>query len=110
MSNPDKPPAGWHPAPNDPQTLRYWDGDSWTDSYQPATGQSEGKSRNADGVIIFGYIMAVLMPLIGFIVGLTQINKNRHGLWIVVVSVAVFVLALALLSAAANDASNSYRY
>jgi hypothetical protein len=24
------------------------------------------------------------MPIIGFIIGLTQINRNKHGLWIVV--------------------------
>jgi hypothetical protein len=25
------PPAGWHPDPDDPQLLRWWDGSRWTD-------------------------------------------------------------------------------
>ena len=25
------PPAGWHPDPDDPQLLRWWNGSRWTD-------------------------------------------------------------------------------
>lgn len=28
-------PAGWHPAPDLPGQLRYWDGAQWTDQYAP---------------------------------------------------------------------------
>ena len=28
-------PAGWHPAPDRPGQLRYWDGVQWTDHYAP---------------------------------------------------------------------------
>ena len=27
------PPAGWHPDPQNPTRLRYWNGQSWTDHY-----------------------------------------------------------------------------
>lgn len=27
--------AGWHPDPNDPNSLRYWDGTAWTDHRSP---------------------------------------------------------------------------
>lgn len=30
------PPAGWHPDPEDPAQLRYWDGSAWTDHRAPA--------------------------------------------------------------------------
>ena len=36
--------------------------------------------------MVAGYIFAVLMPLIGFIIGLTQINRSRYGIWVVVIS------------------------
>jgi hypothetical protein len=29
-------PAGWHPDPEDPSQLRYWDGDAWTEHRSPA--------------------------------------------------------------------------
>lgn len=30
------PPAGWHPDPQDPAQLRYWDGNQWTEHRAPA--------------------------------------------------------------------------
>lgn len=48
----------------------------------------------ADNVFIAGYLFAWLVPPIGFIIGLTQINKNRHGLRMVIVSVVFFILTL----------------
>jgi hypothetical protein len=30
------PPAGWHPDPHDPNQIRYWDGNAWTEHTQPA--------------------------------------------------------------------------
>lgn len=56
------PPAGWHPDP-------------------------DGKKQELDAVIVVGYVFAVLAPLVGFAIGLTQINRHREGLWIVIVSV-----------------------
>ena len=98
------PGPGWYPDPNDPATDRYWDGTHWTDSRTPhAPVKVEGEKKNeVDGTIIAGYIFAVLMPLIGFIIGLTQINRNRHGLWVVVVSVVMAVIYLAAFSSSSN--------
>lgn len=95
------PDPGFYPDPNDPKVERYWDGKRWTESRQPigltrtAAAPAE-KEQQATGIIIAGYIFAVLMPLVGFILGLTQVNRNRHGIWVVVVSVVAFVVWLAI--------------
>ena len=40
VNEPPKPPAGWHSDPNDPQQLRYWDGDKWTEHRSPTSGST----------------------------------------------------------------------
>lgn len=97
------PDPGFYPDPNDPKVERYWDGRRWTESRQPIavgaapTSTASGeKQQEASGIIIAGYIFAVLMPIVGFILGLTQVNRNRHGIWVVVVSVVAFVVWLAV--------------
>lgn len=101
------PDPGFYPDPNDPKVERYWDGRKWTESRQPAglgrgVAVSGGKEQEATGIIIAGYIFAVLMPLVGFIIGLTQINKNRHGIWVVVVAAVAFFVWLAIFSGEQN--------
>lgn len=112
-------PAGWYEDPDGTGGRRYYDGARWTENRTPppepggATVQAvtEVKKQEADGVIITGYILAVLFPLVGFIIGLTQINKNRHGVWVVVVSVVAFVLWLGILAAGASDSTGGgYNY
>lgn len=105
----DAPGAGWYPDPNDAKTNRYWDGSQWTESRAPIAGVS-AKEERADGVIIWGYIFAVIIPIVGFIIGLTQISKNRHGIWVVLASVAAFIIWFALLSAAAEPSHTGGYY
>jgi hypothetical protein len=99
------PGPGFYHDPNDATVDRYWDGAQWTENRVPRGMGEPGKKekeQKADGVIITGYILAVLMPLIGFIIGLTQINKNRHGIWVVVASVAAFVMWIAIFSSSGS--------
>lgn len=88
------PAPGWYQDPGDPSSNRYWDGAQWTDGRAPreGAGDSGGKETRATGIVIAGYIFAVLIPIIGLIIGLTQISKNRHGIWIVVVALAIIAL------------------
>jgi hypothetical protein len=39
-ATPTLPPAGWYPDPALSHTLRYWDGNAWTERRAPATGQA----------------------------------------------------------------------
>lgn len=106
-------PAGWYALPNDPTTERYWDGENWTNSYQPARAGrvgADGKEQEATGVVVAGYIFAVLMPIVGFIIGLTQINRNRHGIWVVLLSIVVFVVYLAIITSVGSGGGNRYGY
>jgi VIT1/CCC1 family predicted Fe2+/Mn2+ transporter len=77
----------------------------WTESRQPAgSGQrpTDEKEQSATGIIIAGYAFAVLMPIVGFVIGLTQINRNRHGVWVVVVAAVAFAIWVGILSADQN--------
>lgn len=109
------PGPGWYPDPNDPATNRYWDGGSWTESRAPKTAAGavvgpDGKEQNASGVVVAGYIFAVLMPLIGFIIGLTQINRSRHGLWVVIASIVAFFVWIAIVAADASSGGGGGGY
>jgi len=51
------------------------------------------------GLLVVGYVTAVLLPLVGLVIGLTQVNRNRHGIRVVglAVAAAASYLLLALL-------------
>lgn len=107
-------PAGWYDDPSGNGGRRYFDGERWTDHFEPPPDpqrqqQGETKEREATGTIIAGYIFAFVMPIVGFVIGLTQINRNRHGLWVVLASVGGFILWLIIIgSLETNGGSGSY--
>jgi hypothetical protein len=110
-------PAGWYSNPEGPGH-RYWDGAAWTDSYthppaasrthaavEPATAAESG----TPGLVVAGYVLAVLIPIVGFILGIVAVTRpdkrtSKHGVWIIVVSVIAFVLWIAILAAASAGA------
>jgi len=112
MSTAVAPGPSFYQDPNDPTVDRYWDGEYWTESRTPhqarAPQGTSQKEEKADGTIVIGYVMAVLMPLIGFIIGLTQINKNRHGIWVLLVSVVAFIIWLAIISSSGSSTGGGY--
>lgn len=60
ITNPPTPPPGWHPAPDDPARLRYWDGAQWTDHYaDPSTPMYPLKveERTLFGMAIWGWVV-----------------------------------------------------
>jgi Protein of unknown function (DUF2510) len=87
--------AGWYP---DPQGMgqRYWDGRQWTQHVAPL-GPPPVVKDDVSGV--GGYVVSVLLPVIGFIVGIVWLAKGRgsQGLLCMVLSVVSFLVWSALL-------------
>lgn len=55
--------------------------------------RADGKATDeSEPVIVVGYVAAVLFPVLGFVLGLTQINRHVEGLRIVMVSAAAALI------------------
>jgi hypothetical protein len=89
-------PAGWYPHPSMAGTQRYWDGGKWTDHIAPGLPQqsvayvsSPAPVVASEGDVRAAYVLAVLMPLIGFVLGILLLNKGRkdQGVWAMVLAV-----------------------
>lgn len=112
-------PPGLYPAPYDAAHLQYWNGAEWTaetrSALQPAVhpafavGSAPGSSAAALGpaepIVTAGYVLAVLIPIVGLVVGIMAAARpnpatSRHGMPIVQVSVLAFVVFVALIGAA----------
>ena len=70
----------------------------------------ETRSEPVSGLVIVGYILAALMPGIGFILGIVVATRPdkaiaKHGVWIIVVSVVAFIVWLAIWMAALSAGS-----
>ena len=97
------PPPGWYLDKQGKN--RWWDGVAWTDAVQAAPAASPapntGKKEPTSGVAVFGYVMAVIAPLIGFIVGLALIAKgDRSAVGVLLVSMGMGLLYLILIAGA----------
>lgn len=87
------PPPGWYPYPGMAHTQRYWNGYEWTDMAAPApVGRHAPELTEGvnDNLIVAGYIAAVVVPIVGFVIGFVVIAKGAtwNGLAMLVVSVA----------------------
>jgi hypothetical protein len=96
---PPPPPPGAYGAPP-PPPIAY----AQPQYAQPAQG--------TNGLVVVGYITAVIIPIVGFILGIVAATRRddpqtaRHGVWVIVVSVVAFFIWVAILS----SQGNSYSY
>ena len=77
------------------------------DRLKPGAGQME--AGRPKGLIVVGYLTAVLMPPIGFILGIVAVTRpNRwaakHGVGVIVASIVVPVLWVVLIAAGVHSA------
>ncbi|HEX4009431.1 MAG TPA: hypothetical protein VHX62_05465 [Solirubrobacteraceae bacterium] len=90
------------------------DDSGWAADYANNNGASAtGPSESIQRLVVLGYITAVAMPPVGFILGLllairlTTPNSKR-GIWIIAVSViAAIAWTLALVTGLLNPNSNT---
>jgi hypothetical protein len=90
------------------------DQERWTAEYVSSNGStSKLRSESVRRLVVLGYITAVAIPVIGFILGIvvaTRPNKgySKHWLWIIGVSIIasivwVLVLASGVFAVTNND-------
>lgn len=97
ISAPPPPPAAYPgPGPYQPGPPPPPYGYGQPPYAQPAQGVS--------GLVVVGYITAVVIPIVGFILGIVAATRRyepqtaRHGVWVIVVSVVAFFVWLAIIS------------
>jgi len=80
-------PAGWYKDPTTGND-RYWDGQTW----------SAEQVQKQDTLSILGWIFAILIPIVGLILGILTLNKGSKGPgWgIIGLSVVVILLSFAV--------------
>lgn len=117
---PPTAPAGWYVNPSG-DGQRYWDGEQWTDSYSGAgppppsslAGErSDEEGPGNTGLVVIGYVLAVFVPLAGFILGIVvatrpQKRLSKHGVWIVVVSIVVTALYIVVVLNSGHGGKNA---
>jgi len=86
------PPPGFYDDGSGRQ--RWWDGEAWTEHRQgapaPVPAEDEG-DEGISGTAIVGYLLALVIPFIGFLIGLALIaRKDRHGIGVTLLATAVF--------------------
>jgi hypothetical protein len=94
-------PPGWYADPVTGSGRRYWDGTAWTQQVAPEPSAPAPVSL---GLVVAGYVLALLIPIVGFVLGVVALKKHpgtgtNHGVWIIVAAVVGVVLNLMLLTA-----------
>ena len=112
---PTLPASGWYADPSGQPGHRYWDGGQWTDHRHAATVANSASSaaveeQGTSGLVVGGYILAAIMPLIGFILGIVVATRpanavSKHGIWIIVVSIVAFFFWIAVVSSGSTGSS-----
>lgn len=82
-------PAGWYPHPTMAETQRYWDGAAWTAHIAPGVPDAYKRPQQVQVVKIAeadtrslqaaAYVFAILLPIVGFILGIVLLAKGKTG-------------------------------
>jgi len=89
------------------------DGERWIADYVSNNGaRANVWSDSARRLVVLGYITAVAMPLVGFILGivvairLTRPN-SKHGAWIILVSIIASIVWILVFTSGALNATST---
>lgn len=87
----NKPTAhGWHPNPENDREEKYFDG-TWTNLTRAADPEVETHNQDLS-IITWGYGMALVVPVIGFILGIITCARGRR----IGMGVAIMVTAIVM--------------
>lgn len=94
MTERTAPPPGWYQHPGDPTVMRHWDGREWTGHTAP-TGTVEAarptttgapdeippllNPRSGSHLVTVGVVSALLLPIVGIVIGIVLLFKERVG-------------------------------
>jgi hypothetical protein len=81
-------PPGWHDDPTDPTSLRYWDGQKWTEQRAPRPvaapdavadpGRGNAVASLILGVAgVFTFWLFGVVPLVAFILGMQSRTRSK---------------------------------
>jgi hypothetical protein len=78
-------------------------------SAHPTQSAPTSQTQSGMGLAIAGYVFALLIPIIGLIIGIVVTKRHsgvgvNHGVWIILVAVLSAVASVAMLSAAGSYA------
>src|SRR4051794_15371181 len=99
------PKPGYYP---DPSTglPRWFDGERWAPlgppRWAPVADPVDAPSNTT--LVVFAYVLAVLFPIAGVILGVVVATRpanatRRHGPWIILLSVVIFILSIVAIVA-----------
>ena len=91
---------GWYPDPDYPWCERYWNGRVWGGrrrARRAAVGNSSAGS--VSGAIPAGWVCAVVLPPVGFVIGVVLLTKGlwEHGVGMMVTAFLVVLLVVPLV-------------
>ncbi len=97
------------PAPSVPDAA-----EAPTEVVAPEWSQERDPDRPR-ALIIVGYVTAVFLPIVGFILGIVAVTRrnkwaSKHGVWIIVVSVVFFAIGVAVITSSINSSVNKARH
>lgn len=91
-------------------TQRYWNGAGWSEHVAPAVHPIQPLQQQggvSSTVIGLGYVGAIFLPIVGFVIGIVVLvkdkNEQTHGVIMMVISVVVTAIAF-------NSLADSYSY
>jgi hypothetical protein len=83
-------PPGWYDDPRG-SGQRWWDGERWGQRLS-GDGVDVGAPPENDGLATIGWITAILMPIVGLVVGIMLSSRNdRRGTPIAITAVVIMV-------------------
>lgn len=97
-----QPTAGWYPDPKMVNTMRFWDGEKWSQQTQAMMLAPPPVQQSGGTLEVFGWLGVVFVPIVGFIIGIVMASRpgKSNGAGMIVLSLLSGLVWFWILSAA----------